>query len=246
MTSLCNEQGDLLLPMLAIFILFGMFWLTYVDWCRTVYWKMRMDVASDLVALSSAREQAEVLNYMASVEVLENPFLPQIKGYGVMDVSMEGYFEGLNRLLQTLKKTFKTTVTIVAETVAEQNGGIAIPVVDKDFSPSDDFNLRLKEHAVWILYVASGWPVRFQKYEPAYYTRAWSEDKTKAQPPHESRWKVCHGSICRDGRARLWLDVDPKEKLNNGGFPSAKAPLLRSIGIQCFYPQFNARLVAKK
>src|SRR5262245_59955760 len=52
------ESGQLLLPILAVLLRFELFWFTYVRWCRTIYWKMRMDAAADAVALSAAREQA--------------------------------------------------------------------------------------------------------------------------------------------------------------------------------------------
>ena len=31
-----REAGELLLPILGVMFLFGLFWVTYVFWCRTV------------------------------------------------------------------------------------------------------------------------------------------------------------------------------------------------------------------
>lgn len=240
-----NSNGQLLLPILAVMFFFGMFWITYVLWCRTVYWKMRMDVAADLVALSAARQQATVLNYTAGLQTLENAFLPEIKGYGIMDISMKSDFEGLNQMLQYYKDSYKGQILIVGQTVANANGA-NLPIFPMvGMTLDENLNSHLDAQRVDVLYVASGWPVGFRTYENAYYTRDWSKDKVKAQPPHKSGWTVCRDSICGQGLARLWLDVDPSSVMNDGGFPSPNASLLRSIGIQCFYPQFNARLLHK-
>ena len=242
-----HQNGQLLLPILGVMFLFGLFWVTYVFWCRNVYWKMKMDVAADAAALSAARQQATILNNVATIQTLENPFLPEVEGYGIMDISMKGDFEGLNQVLQTYKGTFSVQVPLLAQIVATSNGGNLpiFPTVDGSLAENTDS--QLEPHQVKVLYVADGWfPVGGNTYPEAYYTRRWSENITQAQPTHKSYWVVCHDSICGQGRARLWLDVDPSSAINNGGFPSPKASLVRSIGIQCFYPQFNARLLPKK
>src|SRR5258706_336820 len=139
-----NEKGQLLLPILGVMFLFGMFWVTYVSWCRTVYWKMKMDVASDMVALSAAREQATILNYTAAQQSLENPFLPEIDGYGIMDVSAKSDFESLNRELQLYKKSYKAQILIIGQIVAEANGSNSPirPTMDSSFSENTDPHLK--------------------------------------------------------------------------------------------------------
>ncbi len=240
-----NENGQLLLPILGVLFLFGIFWVAYVSWCRTIYWKMRMDVAADLVALSAARQQATILNYVAAIQTLENPFLPEIKGYGIMDVSMRGDFEALNETLQVYKGSYGSQTFLLAQEVADANGSNHAIFPMLGVALEENLNPHLRPCKVRILYVASGWPVGWRTYKQAFYTRDWSVRMTKAQPPHRSSWTVCRDSICGQGQARLWLDVDSGSAMNNGGFPSAEASLLRSIGIQCFYPQFNARLLHK-
>ncbi len=240
-----GESGQLLLPILSVMFLFGMFWITYVSWCRTIYWKMRMDVAADLVALSAARQQATVLNYVAGLQTLENPFLPEINGYGIMDVSMKSDFEGLNQTLQVYKGSYGAQTLAVGQMVARANGSNLpiFPIIG--VSLAENLNPHLDPQKVSILYVAHLLIVGHRTYPQAYYMRDWSPDKIKAQPPHKSCWTVCRDSICGQGQARLWLDVDQSSAMNDGGFPSPKASLLRSIGIQCFFPQFNARLLHK-
>ncbi len=240
-----NSNGQLLLPIVAVLFFFGMFWVTYVCWCRIVYWKMRMDIASDLTALSSARQQATVLNYVAGLQTLENAFLPEIKGYGVMQISMKNDFETLNQILQIYESKYGAQTLAVAQMVANANGANLpiFPIIG--FSLRENLNPHLDPQEVRVMFFAHLVYVGSRTYPQAYYTRDWSPDKTKAQPPHRSCWNVCRDSICGQGQARLWLDVDPGSKLNDGGFPSKNASLLRSIGIQCFFPQFDAQLLHK-
>ena len=240
-----NENGQLLLPILGAIFLFGMFWITYVSWCRTIYWKMKMDVTADLVALSAARQQATVLNYVAGLQTLENAFLPEIKDYGIMQVSMKSNFEGVNQTLQRYKDSYGAQTLAVGQMVADANGS-NLPIFPMiGVSLTENLNPHLDPQKVRILYLAHLWPVGYRTYSQAYYTRDWSPDKTKAQPPHKSCWSVCRDSICGQGQARLWLDVDQSSVMNDGGFPSKNASLLHSIGIQCFFPQFNASLLHK-
>ena len=247
MKMLHSEKGQLLLPILAVLFLFGLFWVTYVLWCRQVYLNMRMDVASDATALSAAREEAAILIYIATYQMLESTMMPEFKDGGVMQKSVQPTFENYNKELQRYEKSFSEQVFLVAKNIAQLNGANipAVPVAHGNFSATDNFNDQLDSHGVTVLFLAGIWPAGGNEYPKAYFTRRWSSNTLKAQPTHESHWATCHDSICENGHARLWLDVDPGSWLDNGGFPSANRSLLRSIGIQCFYPQFNARLLPK-
>jgi hypothetical protein len=79
----------------------------------------------------------------------------------------------------------------------------------------------------------------------AYFARDWWPRKEAPQPIHRTTWLVGHDKVWEKGKARLWLDVDPHNDLNNGGFPSEQAEGLKGLGIQCNFPQFNARLMPK-
>jgi hypothetical protein len=238
-----NQTGQLLLPILGVLFMFGIFWVSYVLWCQTIYWKMRMDVVSDLVALSAVREQAVQLNELATFQGTENLFLQKAKVFSKniahMQVTARDGFEAENHLMRLVESQFENKVWGVAQIIAKENGA------DLPAEALMPYGHQLAAQAVHIFYFADWLPVGERNYPSAYYTRTWSPKKTCPQPPHETQWLVCHKNICEDGRARLWLDARPDDILNNGGFPSAEAPFLRSIGIQCFYPQFNARLLSK-
>jgi hypothetical protein len=102
---------------------------------------------------------------------------------------------------------------------------------------------HLQPMTVYVVYFAKVIPVGFETYEKAYYARQWGTGKTKPQPDHETTWGVSKLGIAATATARVWLDADPNDLLNNGGFPGIDMPWWREAGIQCFYPQFNARLV---
>jgi hypothetical protein len=59
------------------------------------------------------------------------------------------------------------------------------------------------------------------------------------------KWAVYRNSQYDAASARLWLDVTNDAPLVNGGFPRVDDTVLGGLGIQCFYPQFNARLMTR-
>jgi len=239
-----TQRGQLMLPMIALLFLFGMFLVLYVSWARHVYWQMRMDAASDLTALSVAREEARVLNYLDSAQGMENATLLKAGLFGhdvgTMLPVTEALFEGWNTLLvRTMGNPIaeKALVMSIATTVARANGATLIPI------PRTNIDFMLKPHAVDV--VVLSWPPTVRHFSSAYFTRLWFPKKTNPQPILRSWWTVCHGTICSDGRARVWLDVDPHSILSNGGFPTDELPWYRRVGIEPFYPQFSARRVPR-
>jgi hypothetical protein len=248
MHRLASSRGQLLLPMLGFFFLFGMMWIGYVQWCRAIYWKMRIDIAAQATALSAARRQAELLNFIATAQTLENAYLQKASfgsaDLGHMQISVRSSFENWNRLLEQTAKSFKAQVEWIAAIVARSNGANHLPVPLKP----EMISHRLAAHAVYVVYFAKYLPLNLPKprrYGTAYFTRSWGTRTLKAQPDHESPWTVCRNMTCSTATSRLWLDADPKDFANNGGFPTGHESIWRGIGIQCFYPQFNARLLSK-
>jgi hypothetical protein len=242
-----NDHGQLLLPILGVLFLFGVFFVPYALWCKKMYWKMRMDAAADLVALSAARQKAAQLNFMATLQSLQTPFVPRFGSRGATSISQKKNFEFFNNQLVRSAKQFPILVGRVSSDVARLNGGSGA-VLPLGFSLRENLSSRLKANPLKVAYVVPSAPpaILLWHYRAGYYTREWSPRKVKAQPDHRNDWRVCRGTICGEGRAMLWLDVDPTSVLNNGGFPSANATWLGRLGFQCFYPQFNARLLPKR
>src|SRR5258706_12940505 len=114
-----NENGQLVFPMISVLFLFGLFWVTYVLWCREIYWKMRMDATSDLVALSAAREEAAILNYMATCQWVENIGMQKAKivseDVAHMQVEAKYIFSFTNNMLKLQSKFAKGWILAVAE-----------------------------------------------------------------------------------------------------------------------------------
>lgn len=241
-----SDRGQLLLPVLAVLFLFGMFWVVYVRWCLRQYQQMRMDAAADLVALSGAREQARILNEMATLQTLQNPLVARMKGYALSSIDRKPQFDALNTALRVLELTSRARIYAALNQIARWNGSNR-PVIPGDWIRlSNPASIRLDPQRLKVVYVIPGAPPLVQVYPAGYYTRQWAPRTIKAQPDHESAWRVCRDSICGQGHAALCLDVDLSDPLQNGGFPPPSASLWREIGFQCFYPQFNARLVPKR
>ena len=70
MHRLSSSRGQLALPMLAVLVLFSLFFVAYIELCRRIYWQMRMDLAADVVALSAARAQAGMLNDLCVAQII--------------------------------------------------------------------------------------------------------------------------------------------------------------------------------
>jgi hypothetical protein len=96
--------------------------------------------------------------------------------------------------------------------------------------------------------MAGLWPAGARRYSTAYLVRGpeWSPEKKHPQPPHTIKWMTCRDRICSTAKAGLWLDVNSSSVISNGGFPSPQGSFMREVGIQCFYPQFNAQLVSNQ
>lgn len=243
MPELKNQNGQLLLPILAVMFLFGMFWVVYIRWCQKIYWQMRMDMAADAVALSAAREEAAMLNTIGARQVMEN-FLVQkgnIDGedVAIMEKPLQPVFELYNWLLLGYVKTYTANVLKVAKTVAKANGANHLPI------PIPVPQHHLKPQEIKVTFLVGYEPDGSKTYPKAYFARDWWPRKRAPQPIHRTTWLVGHDRIWEKGKARLWLDVDPKNKANNGGFPSEQATGLAGLGIQCNFPQFSARLMTK-
>ena len=245
-----NTSGQLLLPVLGLLFLYGLFLAGYVGWCRTQYWTLRMDVAARATALSAARTQAALLNTIATTQMAENILLQKLRipftdaNVGHVQVSARFTFEELNAALTLAVNTFEIQAYNAARAVAKADGADRLPLLIGTLSP------KLKPKKVVVEYFAGLYPVGGpHTYEKAYYAREWFPNDTQAQPDHRMGWTACHGSVCGTAWTRLWLDVDPRRDpmhLSNGGFPTEKQSIWRDAGIQCLYPQFNARLMARQ
>jgi hypothetical protein len=238
-----GQKGELLLPMIAAIFLFGIFSAFHIQWCRHVYWKMRMDMTADATALSAAREEAARLNTIGTLQYLENGLLQKGKLFGedvgVVQASGVKEFKGFVEGMKADLRLYALGVFNLAHTVAKMNGATRPPI------PVPVPQHHLKPQAVPVVFLHGVIPIGGHRYPTAYYARDWWPLKKSPQPIHRATWWVWHGGIGEKGKARLWLDVDPNRPMSNGGFPSEHASFWQSLGIQCNYPQFNARLMAK-
>jgi Flp pilus assembly protein TadG len=242
MDRFSSSRGQLLLPMLGVLVLFSLLFVGYVELCRRIYWQMRMDLAADAVALSAARAQAGMLNDLSVAQTAENFFIQKARIVGVdiahMQIEIQKPFEVANWLINKEVKGFNGQTVAVAQAVARANGvqGTAVPW------PKPGHHLT--PHAVYVVYFDGPIPVSVEHYPKVYYTRNWSPGKSWPQPDHQIAWAVSRGQAVGISSARVWLDLDRGRELHNGGFPSEADAWWKEIGIQGFYPHFNAKLVS--
>lgn len=235
-----SERGQILLPGLAIFWALMMMFLALVVYGRHVLLQMRVNMAAEAVALSAARAQAQMLNKFASYNLLINPMLiPKYKEYAALQKSAEPVLKGLADDQMREQLQFFIFPLHVGLRVAKANGCDPIP----KYIPTlpgvylHDLEVQLMQG----IYPASLGPVEIRN---VYYVRYWSPGTRKAQPPHKTYWMVSKAGVSGRSGAGLYLDVQPDEEWQNGGFPSVDPEnWWDDAEIQSFYPQFNAHLL---
>ena len=242
-----HHRGQIVIPSLVMILVTVSLFLGFMNWARRSLWQMRMDLAADATALSAARSQAEMLNYLSSMNVSVNLFIKKAQiplihqPVGGMPMEMLPAYTTWNRFLQTTALGFKTAPSGVGETVARLNGA-------QGYSPYFPFPMAplLVPISMLVAVISKSPPAMVVRhYDPVYFARGWSPGYAKAQPPHKTTWLVSRHGIRSLATARLWLDITPGALLNNGGFPRVSETWWRGLLIQGFYPQFNARLLAK-
>ena len=240
--SFRSQCGQLLLPILGLMFMFGVFLVGFLKWSQAVYWQMRTDMIAEAVAISAARAQAEMLNDLAVLQTAENAFLQQVEfgsvNIGHVQAAYAQEFKTTNAVLIAALRGFNGQTMAAAQAVARANR-IKIPAVPY---PKPDHHLEPQK--VNILYVAELVPMGEELMDKAYFLRSWGPGKLHAQPDHQVSWGVSDHGTMGTASATVWFDVDPGNWLNNGGFPGKDLSWERNIAIQCFFPQFNARLIS--
>ncbi len=240
-----HDDGQIALPMIAALCVLASFLLWYLLWCRNIYWQMKMDVAADASALSTARAEAEMLNNAATINDSVNLLIrkAQFPFFNNLVVGETEYYNlpairGIRLLMQSVLFGFKTVPPAIGGTVARQNGAKGGPLYWP--FPLQHQLLPQTVHT-FILHYPPPY-VEVRNLEGVYYARAWSPSKLKAQPHHRVTWLASRDGIRSVATARIWLDA-PLSSYHNGGFPQIHGSFWHALGIQSIPPHFNARLV---
>jgi hypothetical protein len=236
-----NRNGQVALLGLGFLFALTLLTLGFMRWASRSLWQMRLSMAADASALSSARAQAQVLNTIATTQDSLNAFfykaqVPLINREAA--VVLEPYWPAAKAVLMTLAlqdRGFNGFSAASGILTARENGFLAVPTLP--------IGHHLAKKSLPVFVVAPHPPFVIQHRESlTYFARNWSPNFVKAQPDHRARWQVSGHGGSASATARVWLDVPTGSLLHNGGFPRVQESLLRSFLIQSFYPQFNARL----
>jgi hypothetical protein len=236
-----NPHGQILLPGLGLFLGLMMLFLALVAYGRHILKQMRVTMVAEATALSVARAQADMMNKFASYNDSINPILfPAYKGYAAVQVDAVKtlkYLAEYQHIWQLPK--FHIYPVQVGRWIAKTNGCDPNP----KFIPTPSL-LIFQDIEAFLMkgqYPASLWPIELKE---MYYARTWYPNKRKVQPPHQTHWLVSKEGVKGTSSARLYLDVQPNERWQNGGFPSVNSEhWWDDAQIQSFYPQFNAKLL---
>jgi hypothetical protein len=234
-------DGQILIPGLALFLGLMTLFLALVVYGRHVLLQMRINMYAEATALSAARAQAEMMNKYASYNLSINPMLiPEYHGYAAVQVENKDELEYLADYQKWWElPQFQIFPRKVGRRVAKMNG--CDP--DPKFIPTPSM---LYQQDIEAFLMSGGWPTPPWPVEidSFYYARTWGSGQRKAQPPHRTYWLVSKGGIKGTAGARLYLNVQSDDSLNNGGFPSVRSEhWWDDAQIQSFFPQFDARLL---
>jgi hypothetical protein len=231
--------------MAGLLFVFGILLACYVKWCRIIYWRMRLDVIADATALSAARAQAQMLNRIAEKNLMMNTYLPKLTlfGHNYGTISASKYKKLMDDVNDLRNKVygFKTYPSQVGRVVAKLNGA---DLLSPYFPYPMDSYLQPETVYLWVRMPLPSPPL-FTSVKGAFYVRIWSPDYIKAQPPHKTTWLIRKNGFRAISTAGVWLDVPVSSLTHNGGFPRKNESILHGIGVQSFYPQFNARLLPR-
>ncbi len=243
-----NERGQILLPALAWYLGLLIVFCGLITWGNAQLRQERMDMAASAAAISSARALASQLNECATQNMEANGFVNLRYGeFGAMQAAAVEEFEAWLELhqaertmgnFQAVLNGFKGNATAVGSQVAKLNGATRA-------QSRSSLSLRLQLHDldIFILDGLIPFPVPIT-FPGVFYKRLWGYNARKAQPPHEAIWVVADGRIQSTAAARVYLDVVPSERFQNGGFPREQGEDIKGkFEILSLYPQFNAKLI---
>jgi len=239
-----SSRGQILLPLLWTAIIFVAFLMMFIQWGKHKIYQMRLELTADAVALSTARAEAEMLNTICFYNATGNVFY--VKGkvpfvdaeIAAMKWETIPKFERWQSGLQKLVRGFAAYPASVGFVVARENHAVGLPVLP--------IKSLLTGHGMFTAIIIESYPFVIPSYfSDAYVVRNWQLDKLKAQPTHTTMWVVSGQGEHAAAKAGLWLDVQRASLAHNGGFPRPHESWVRDLGVQSFYPQFNARLLPR-
>jgi hypothetical protein len=235
-----NARGQILLPGLGVYLLLLAFFFCLVLMGWRILLQMRLETTAQAAALSAARAMALELNDCARHNLDANALVTRTGDAAVTDEIRFLPFElwywayearSLANGAGSLFGGLNSFPARVGNEVAQENGAQG-----KSHWPQP-WRTQLSSQDLDVVVV--GDPPFTEEFSSVYFTRDWQS----AQPPHQVTWLVSKDGLKASATARVYLDVN-KEANQNGGFPRTGGEEPEDlIGIQSFWPQFNARLV---
>lgn len=258
-----KKSGQAMGLTIMVLLVLCMFTFMIVNFFEIEYNRMKMQNAADAAALTQTRLMAYAMNKISQANLAKNVCgLIKIGSLMAILKDTKPVFQAESATQKLFNRWGGGFVTWGAREAAKANGA------DKASLSGGGASLKLTPRKrTIVLYKLITVPIlgtipfpvgRF-KDNYAFVERKWEPNKKKAYPPHWCLWRATKNSktpfaagllgikksknIMATAKAEVWLDMKKSNFWHNGGFPYKNQSFWDGIGIQSFWPAFNARLV---
>lgn len=263
-----SKKGQSLVLVAFAIMVLAMFSFMIVSVGQLTYTRIKMQNAADAAALTGARVMARSLNRIAAANVAMNGLVQRIRllgreGYFVESSLVSAFRAARTALTAAVRAGSGGWVLIAAREAARRNGADGVsPGIPP---PTLSLQLQAQRGNPWVYKVVHGIPVPWPPFRVGMgtimYLRRWEPSRLKAQPTHRVRYRAYTNAprpfaaslysgirtastrVYAMSEAKVWLDVRPDAAVHNGGFLRvSEQRWWEGIGIQSWWPQFNASL----
>ncbi len=267
-----REKGQSLVLVVLSILVLSMFSFMVVSIGELIYTRIKMQNASDAASLTAARLMARSLNNIARANVLMNGLVTRVRmlgreGYFVNQNVLAAFRAARSALVAAVRAGSGGFVLWGAREAARRNGaeGVSLGIPPTRLS----LQLQAQRGNPWVYRIVTvagvpiplpGSPLRAGM-GTIMYVRRWEPSLLRAQPPHRVRYRAyvtaptpfagalftgiraSRTRVQAMSEAKVWLDVRPDAMVHNGGFLRvSEMRWWEGIGIQSWWPQFNASL----
>jgi len=266
--TLSATSGQSMALVALTILVLALFSFSIVSTGRLIYTRIKMQNAADAAALTAARWQARALNRVAQANIAMNGVVQRLRLFGrdafFVESSVLSAFRAARSALEAAVRSGSGGFLLwAARDAARSNGaeGVSLGIPPTRLS----LQLQAQRGNPWVYKIVHGIPLPWPPFRAGngviMYMRTWDQSRLKAQPPHRIRYRAYAtapapfaASLFRGMRtsrpriyamaeAKVWLDVRPDATLHNGGFLRvSERKWWEGIGIQSWWPQFNASL----
>lgn len=266
--TLNNCSGQSIALVVLTILVLSMFSFMVVNIGMLSYTRIRMQNAADAAALTAARRMSRSLNVISAQNLLMNGVLTRIRILGrdvfAVEQRLLPAFRAARAAIDAAVRAGSGGFAYFAAREAARRNG-ADRVIPAQLRNMLSLQLQRRVANPWVYRIVNvgGVPIPVPAGRAGrgtvFYMRRWSPNLVRPQPPHRVRYiaikegdapfaaalfrgiRTARPSVRAIAEAKIWLDVRPNS-FHRGGFPRTNEGWVEGIGVQSFWPHFNASL----